>query len=600
MLTPMLDRFIPKPRLVELDHVEVAARPEVVDRAARELDLSRSPLVRALFSLRTLPSRWAASTPAEGLRLRIGDIGRGGSGFAVLEDEPGRLLTVGAIGRFWEPDIPFLDVPPGAFATFAEPGYGKIAWQLRLDPIGDNDSRVTFELRLDATDDAAWTDLRRYYRLITPFSHFIRRHALALLRRELGATEDAECSRPLPGDELLPQGSAQTTHGITIEAPPAKIWPWLVQMGCGRAGWYSHDALDNAGHASARVIVPALQHLELGQVLPASPDSPEGFTVLAFEPERFLVLGAAYDTRDDRPLEFFAPMPERYFRSTWSFSLLPHDATHTRLVVRARVDFEPLAGGARALWLRPVHHFMESEQLRNLAARVEGTLPHHHDGIREIGEGLVGIGGMLVAFATPFRRRKRSHWGLSEELAAREYPGDSFLPNPQLGWTHGQEIDAPPEAVWPWVAQLGADKAGFYSYQWLENLAGLDIQNADHVVDAWQHPKVGDLLRLHAGAAGIPIVALEPGRLLLAQIDASTETGPKTKVSWLFFVEPISGGRSRLISRFRMTAGDTLVARLIYGPIVTEPVGFAMDRKMLSGIRERAERKHPSSVLGAG
>lgn len=586
----MLDTFIPEPRLVELDHVEIAARPDVVDAAARELDLARSPLVHALFALRTLPSRMAGSQTEE-LRLRIGDIGRGGTGFAVLQDEPGRSFTVGAIGRFWEPDIAFLDVPPAAFATFAEPGYGKIAWQIRLEPIGDRDTRVTFELRLDATDEEAWTALRRYYRLIAPFSHFIRRHALALLRRQLGTIEDAESSRPLPGDALLPDGAVQTTHGITIEAPPEKIWPWLVQMGCGRAGWYSHDALDNAGRPSARVIVPALQHLELGQVLPATPDSPDGFTVLAFEPERFLVLGGAYDTRDHRPLEFFGPMPQHYFRSTWSFVLRPHDATHTRLVVRARVDFEPLTIGARALWLRPVHHFMESEQLRNLAARAEGTLPHHRDGVREIGEGLVGLGEMLVAIATPFLRRRRSHSGLSEELAAREYPGDSFVADPQLGWTHAQEIDAPPKAIWPWVAQIGADKAGFYSYQWLENLCGLDIQNADHVVEAWQHPKVGDLLRLHSGAAGIPIVALEPGRWLLAQVDAAEDAGPSMKVSWLFFVEPIGERRSRLISRFRMTAGDTLAAKLIYGPIVAEPVGFAMDRKLLAGIRDRAERQ---------
>lgn len=585
----MLEQFIPEPRLVEVDRVEIGASLADVDRAVRDTDLGRSPWIRALFALRTLPGR-IAGTQTEDLRLRIADIGRGDTGFAVLDDQPGHSLTVGAIGRFWEPDIVFRSVPASEFAAFAEPGYGKVAWEIRLDPIAGRDTRLTFELRVDATDDAAWTELRRYYRRIAPFSRFIRRHALRMLRRKLGTIEDAEESRALPGDALLPAGAAQSTHAVTIEAPPERIWPWLVQMGCRRAGWYSHDDLDNGGQPSARVIVPELQHLELGQVLPATPEGEDGFTVLALDPQRSLVLGGAYDTDEGRAIEFFGPMPDDYFRSTWSFTLIPCDATRTRLITRVRCEIASLAGSARLLWAWPAHAIMESEQLRNIAARAEGRLPHHHDGVREIARGLRGASEMLFALATPFLRRARSHWGVTEEIAARSYPGDVFIPEPLLEWTHGIEIDASPEAVWPWVAQLGADKAGFYSYQWLENLCGLDVQNADHVVDAWQHPEVGDVLRLHARATGIPIVAVEPGRFLLAQIEEPNGAPTSVRASWLFFVEPLPGGRSRLISRFRLQADDTLATRLIYGPVVAEPVGFAMDRRMLRGIRDRAER----------
>ena len=76
--------------------------------------------------------------------------------------------------------------------------------------------------------------------------------------------------RPLPSDELLPDANGQLTHGVTIAAPPEAIWPWLVQMGCRRAGYYSVDTLDNAGARSAREIHPELLHIAVGDILPAT------------------------------------------------------------------------------------------------------------------------------------------------------------------------------------------------------------------------------------------------------------------------------------------------------------------------------------------
>jgi hypothetical protein len=595
----MLDAFIPEPRLLEIDHADVAGRPDEVDAAARRIDLNGSPLIRGLFWLRSLPGRLRRhSEPTEPLALRLGEIGRSGEGFMVLHDEPGRALTVGAVGRFWEPDIEFVSLPPDRFAAFDEPGYAKVAWQIRFEPLGEHDTRVVFELRVTATDDAAWAAQRRYFRFIGPFSHFLRRHTLALLQRELGTPEAAENARRLPGDDLLPVEAAQETHGITIAATPDRIWPWLVQMGCRRGGWYSHDMLDNAARPSARVIVPALQHLEVGQVLPATPEGDDGFTVLRIDPERALVLGGAFDMHAGHAVEFFGALPQSYWRVTWAFVLEPVDAEHTRLLVRSRVDFEPRSVGLRLLWMRPIHHFMQSEQLRNLAARAEDTLPHHHDGPREIGEGLVGMLQIVAALATPFLRDRRSRWGLPSELAAREYPGDAFVPQPRWSWTHGIEVDAPPEAVWPWIAQIGRDKAGLYSYQWLENLGRLDFQNADHIVEGWQHPQVGDVLSLAPEGADIPIVAVEPGRFLLAQAEIDPwPARPPTpeprfvRLSWLFFVEPLDDGRrSRVISRWRSASSDDFATRLLYGPLLVEPIGFVMDRRMLLGIKQRAER----------
>jgi hypothetical protein len=374
-----LDHFLPAPRHAELDHVDVAVPVSAAYRAARELDLGRSPVVRALFWARTVPER-LGGREAEPLDLRLDAITGHSEGFRLLEELPGQSFTVGAIGRFWKPDIEWGEVAPDRFAAFAEPGWGKIAWQLRVEPRGEAASRITVELRIGATDDESWTRFRRYYALIGPFSHLIRRHMLAMLQRELGLPEVAEQTRPLPGDELIPEARAMVTHGIDLAASPEAVWPWLVQMGCRRAGWYSHDWLDNGGVESARELHPEWQHVQVGDVLPASPEDPEGegFRVLRVDEGRALVLGGTFDQERKRLLREDEPLPGRYWRATWAFVLEPIDAATTRLHVRARVDFAPERLVFRAMTMGIVHHFMESAQLRHLKERVEraaGTAP---------------------------------------------------------------------------------------------------------------------------------------------------------------------------------------------------------------------------------
>lgn len=115
-----------------------------------------------------------------------------------------------------------------------------------------------------------------------------------LLRRwhlRWGATP-SEVEAALPGDEFLPSPQFCCTRAITIQAPPSRVWPWLVQVGCLRAGFYSNDLLDNLGHPSARDIVPELQHLEVGQWIPMSPTAPTdstAFRVEGFELNQWLL-----------------------------------------------------------------------------------------------------------------------------------------------------------------------------------------------------------------------------------------------------------------------------------------------------------------------
>lgn len=132
-----------------------------------------------------------------------------------------------------------------------------------------------------------------------------------------GAT-DAEVNAPMPGDDIIADASYVTTRAITIYAPPEEVWPWLVQMGCLRAGFYANDLLDNLGHPSAGTIVPQFQHLEVGQWVPMSPRPSDttAFKVAGFEVSQWLLW--------QQPL------------STWSWRLgrLPKD--RTRLVTRLR------------------------------------------------------------------------------------------------------------------------------------------------------------------------------------------------------------------------------------------------------------------------
>jgi hypothetical protein len=166
------------------------------------------------------------------------------------------------------------------------------------------------------------------------------------------------------------------------------------------------------------------------------------------------------------------------------------------------------------------------------------------------------------------------------------------VPAPTSHWTHGVEIDAPADAVWPWVAQIGADRGGFYSYQWLENVVGCEVRNAERIHPEWE-VKVGDGLRLHPDMPPLPVVEVERGRYWLAfgAADAAAKAAGKAWVEscWLFFLEPLGPDRCRFISRYRTATSDDLGMKLAYGAAI-EPIGFAMDRRMLLGVKERVER----------
>ncbi|GMR23019.1 MAG: hypothetical protein BMS9Abin37_1411 [Acidobacteriota bacterium] len=186
------------------------------------------------------------------------------------------------------------------------------------------------------------------------------------------ATE-SERQTKLPDDELLPEARGSSTHGITVQAPLATVWPWLVQMGCGRAGWYSYDRLDNKGIPSATSIRPELQDLRVSDILPFRPGSSEGFEVLRMDAPRLLVLGAYCRLPTLESLQWDAPRPKAFLRSTWGF-YLREGQNETRLIVRARGVVQPRwVGFPVNLVMGPAHAMMQRKQLLNIRARVEAS-----------------------------------------------------------------------------------------------------------------------------------------------------------------------------------------------------------------------------------
>ncbi|HEU0029219.1 MAG TPA: hypothetical protein VFQ53_01215 [Kofleriaceae bacterium] len=341
----LLDTFMPDYDVCDRHEIAIDAPADVTFEAAKDLDLEDSRIVRAIFRARELILRAA---PDDHARPRGMVAGMQAIGWGLLAESPGRELVMGAVTKPWQANPVFHALPPDEFAAFAEPDHVKIVWTLRAIATPDGGSVFRTETRAVATDPGARKKFRIYWSLLSPGILAIRSAILPVLKTS------AERRWRVEGDDLLPDARAQLTHATTIDAPPKHVWPWLLQMGCQRAGWYSWDRLDNAGVRSADRIIPELQQLAVGDVLPARPEGSEGFRVLRILPERALVLGGI----------------DPKWQGTWAFVLEPLAGNRTRLVTRYRAAYPPSARMAMLLpVLSTVHAFMERKQLR--------TIKHH-------------------------------------------------------------------------------------------------------------------------------------------------------------------------------------------------------------------------------
>jgi hypothetical protein len=183
-----------------------------------------------------------------------------------------------------------------------------------------------------------------------------------------------------------------------------------------------------------------------------------------------------------------------------------------------------------------------------------------------------------LAALYPILRRPILSWGATANEAAERLPGDELLEDADAVTTRAIAIGAPAAAVWPWLAQMGpAPRGGAYTYDWIENLLGLDMHSADRVLPEFQSPQVGDVISF--GPNRMRLERLEPERVLSWR----SEDG-----NWVWtFVLREADGATRLISRNRFHL-PTLTARI--GMLPMEPGSLVMEWKMLRGIKERAER----------
>lgn len=186
-----------------------------------------------------------------------------------------------------------------------------------------------------------------------------------------GATA-TEVAAPYPGITVIPGGRRSPTMATTIDAPPSVVWRWLVQMGYGRAGWYSWDHLDNWGHSSESTIHSEWQEIALGDRLPSMPDNAAWWEVASLEPERFLGLRATMDLKG-KPFDPNGPRPRAFTDSLWGFALEPLEGDRTRLVVSGYWAMEP--GWAKTLmnwlFLEPAHWIMQKRQFAKLRRLAE-------------------------------------------------------------------------------------------------------------------------------------------------------------------------------------------------------------------------------------
>ncbi len=170
-----------------------------------------------------------------------------------------------------------------------------------------------------------------------------------------------------------------------------------------------------------------------------------------------------------------------------------------------------------------------------------------------------------------FGRKPCLTWGAAAEDVERIMPGDELLEYPDLVSTRAISICAPPSAIWPWIVQMGSGKAGMYTYDWIENLLGLNMHSADEILPQFQDRKVGDLEQIGSKGPRLQVAVLEPETALVVR----SENGNWV---WAFCLYPTSDGRTVLVSRNRIASPGASARTRLLNTLVMEPGSLVMER----------------------
>ncbi len=217
---------------------------------------------------------------------------------------------------------------------------------------------------------------------------------------------------------------------------------------------------------------------------------------------------------------------------------------------------------------------------------------------KKMSAGLAFLTAVAVVIYVRFFRPWYRHWGATGEEVEQPMPGDEEVAQANYQSTRAITIKARAAEIWPWLVQIGQGRGGFYTYTWLENLIGLRISNVDQVLAEFQHLKVGDIIPVEPGGSGYRVASIEPNQLLVLVIRA-TDSGVMGTVmnqgngasTWVFMLRELDSEYTRLIARWRMRWNPTFKTPvLVLIRLLLAPIEFVMERKMLLGIKKRAER----------
>ena len=173
-------------------------------------------------------------------------------------------------------------------------------------------------------------------------------------------------------------------------------------------------------------------------------------------------------------------------------------------------------------------------------------------------------------------------WGATPDEVERELPGDELLDTADIVSTRAVTIDAPPNAVWPWLVQMGSGRGGAYTYDWIENLFGLGMHSANEVLPQFQDVNVGDAMQLGPNRPKMRVEVVDVERALTFRFEDGTWV-------WIFALFP-DHQATRLVSRNRIATPNASLPTRLFNRLFMEPGSLVMERKMLTEIKKRAER----------
>ncbi len=202
-------------------------------------------------------------------------------------------------------------------------------------------------------------------------------------------------------------------------------------------------------------------------------------------------------------------------------------------------------------------------------------------GKRIIGGVTVATGVLVVSYPVLLRHRCLT-WGATPHEVARVLPGDELLATADIVSTRAVTIDAPPNAIWPWLVQMGSGRGGAYTYDWIENLFGLGMHSANEILPQFQDVNVGDEMQLGPNRPKMRVEVLDVERVFTVQFEDGTWV-------WIFALFP-DHEATRLLSRNRIATPNSSPPKRLFNLLFMEPGSLVMERKMLIEIKKRAER----------